>query len=144
MKPLHVNELLARRLGLLTHEEAVAVMRSEGDVSKSEGLSPHSRIRLEYNGTTVYATLYQVTSDMIAHDEVGLSEFAWKKLGLSGPAPVVISPAPQLRSMTHVRAKMFGRELSAEDAVEIVGDIVSGRFSDIQLCSFAHSDEFGR
>ncbi|MBA3067930.1 MAG: thymidine phosphorylase family protein [Hyphomonas sp.] len=136
MKPLGLNELRARQLGLLTHDEAVAFIRSDSDVSKSEGLSPHGRIKLQCNGATVYASLYQVTSDLIDHNEIGLSEYAWTKLGLTGPQPVTVSSAPPLQSMTHVRAKMFGEALSTEPAAEIVRDIVAGRFSDIQLSSF--------
>jgi thymidine phosphorylase len=136
MKPLGLNALKARRLGLLTHDEAVAFIRSDSDVSKSEGLSSHGRLKLQCNGATVYASLYQVTSDLIGHDEIGLSEYAWKKLQLDGPQPVVVSSAPPLQSMTHVRAKMFGEELGQDSAEEIVRDIVAGRFSDIQLSSF--------
>jgi len=136
MKPLGLNALMARRLGLMTHDEAVAFIRSDSDVSKSEGLSSHGRLRLQCNGATVYASLYQVTSDLIDHNEIGLSEYAWTKLGLTGPQPVTVSSAPPLRSMTHVRAKMFGEELGTESAASIVRDIVAGRFSDIQLSSF--------
>ena len=136
MKPLGLHALMARRLGLLTHDEAVAFIRADSDVSKSEGLSPHGRLKLQFNGATVYASLYQVTSDLIPHDEIGLSEYAWTKLGLTGPQPVIVSSAPPLQSMTHVRAKMFGEELGTHSAEEIVRDIVAGRFSDIQLSSF--------
>lgn len=136
MTALGLNELEARRLGLLTHDEAVAFIRSDSDVSRSEGLSSHGRIRLQCNGATVYASLYQVTSDLIGHDEIGLSEYAWIKLGLTAPRPVAVSSAPPLQSMTHVRAKMFDQELGADAATEIVRDIVAGRFSDIQLSSF--------
>jgi thymidine phosphorylase len=136
MKPLGLNTLMARRLGVLTHDEAVALIRSDSDVSKSEGLSSHGRLKLQCNGATVYTSLYQVTSDLIGHDEIGLSEYAWKKLQLDGPQSVVVSSAPLLQSMTHVRAKMFGAELERYPAEEIVRDIVAGRFSDIQLSSF--------
>ena len=131
--------LRARRLGLLTHDAAVAILRSDSDVSKSEGLASHARIRLECNGNTVYATLYQADSDLISGDEVGLSDFAWAKLGLSGPAAVTVAPAPPLKSMTRVRAKLFGQLLDASGAREIVDDIVAGSFSDIQLASFVTS-----
>ncbi len=142
MKPLGLNELNARRLGLLTHDEAVAYIRSDSDVSKSEGLSSHGRIKLQCNGATVYASLCQVTSDLIGHNEVGLSEYAWAKLGLSSPRPVTVASAPPLQSMTHVRAKMFGEELGMDAAAEIVSDIVAGRFSDIQLSSFVAACAF--
>lgn len=136
MTPLGLNELWARRLGLLTHDEAVAFIRTDSDVSKSEGLSAHGRIKLQCNGATVYASLYQVTSDLIDHNEIGLSEYAWTKLGLTDPQPVKVTSAPPMQSMTHVRAKMFGEELDTGSAAEIVGDIVAGRFSDIQLSAF--------
>ena len=136
MKDLFPNQLLARRMGVLTHEEAVAFMRSDSDVSRSEGLGPHSRIQLQCNGRTVYATLYQVTSNIVSPDEVGLSEYAWERLGLEEPAPVTVLHAPPLASMTHVRSKMFGKELTAAGAAAIVDDVVAGRYSDLQLSAF--------
>lgn len=41
MKDIFPNQLLARRMGVLTHEEAVAFIRSDSDVSRSEGLGRH-------------------------------------------------------------------------------------------------------
>lgn len=130
------NQLLARRMGVLTHEEAVAFIRSDSDVSRSEGLGPHSRIQLQHNERTVYATLYQVASGIIGPEEVGLSEYAWERLGLEGPAPINVLHAPPLASMTHVRSKMFGKELSAAGSAAIVEDVVAGKYSDIQLSAF--------
>ena len=133
---LAANELMASRLGLLTHEESVALIRSDCDVCKSEGLGSHTRIQLRCNGRTVYATLYQVTSDLVGEKEVGLSDIAWQKLGLAEPKPVSISPAPPLESMTHVRTRIYGGILTEASAALIVEDIVAGRFSDIQLTGF--------
>src|SRR3954451_23015905 len=75
--------LRAKRLGIRTHQEAVAYMRTDCHVCRSEGLTPQSRVLLSANGREIIATLHQVTSDLLKADEAGLSETAWDRLGVA-------------------------------------------------------------
>lgn len=68
-----VGALKARRLGVDTHDEAVVFLRQESHVCRAEGFAAHARVRLTYNGRSLIATLYQVSSDIVALDEAGLS-----------------------------------------------------------------------
>jgi thymidine phosphorylase len=127
------GQVRARRLGFDTQHEAVVMMHRECAVCRSEGLSAHNRVLLRANGRQVIATLYHVTSDLVRHDEAGLSESAWHRLGLRDGDLLSVSHPEPLDSMSLVRAKVFGGELSAEAFHSVVRDVVDGRYSDIEL-----------
>lgn len=130
------NTLRARRLGIDTQHEAVVFMRKDCPVCRSEGFTAHARVQLTHGSRSVIATLYQVTGDLLSHGEAGLSESAWRRLGLSdGEAIAVRHPRP-LPSLSKVRGKVYGRPFDAAALKEIVDDVVAGRYSDIHLSSF--------
>ena len=77
-----------------------------------------------------------MTGDLIAHDEAALSESAWTRLGLAeGDRITVTHPAP-LDSLSHVRSRIYGHDLSESSLHAIIQDIVDGKYSDIHLSSF--------
>jgi thymidine phosphorylase len=128
--------LAARRLGIDTHHEAVVFMRDDCPVCRSEGFAAQSRVRLARGERSVIATLYHVTGNLIGHDEAGLSESAWLRLGLVDGESITVSHPRPLASLSKVRGKVYGRALDAADLEEIITDIVAGRYSDIHLSSF--------
>jgi thymidine phosphorylase len=130
------NSVRARRLGLDTQYEAVVFMHKECDVCRSEGFSAHARVLLRNGKHQIIATLYQATGDLIAHDEATLSESAWTRLGLAeGDRITVAHPAP-LDSLSHVRSRIYGHDLSESSCHAIIQDVVDGKYSDIHLSSF--------
>ena len=70
------SSVRARRLGLDTQYEAVVFMHKKCQVCRSEGFNAHARVLLCNGNRQVIATLYQVTGDLIRHDEAALSESA--------------------------------------------------------------------
>ena len=70
------HALRARRLGVDTQYEAVVFMHKDCPVCRSEGFVAHNRLLLRAGDRHVIATLYQIASDLIAHDEAALSESA--------------------------------------------------------------------
>jgi len=126
----------ARRLGIDTQHEAVVLMRRDCHVCRSEGFTAHARVRLSHGDNVVIATLYHVTGDLLAPGEMGLSEIAWRRLGLSDGARVGVSHPPPIESFGSVRGKIYGRRLGGQDIQRVTTDIVAGRYSDIQLSSF--------
>ncbi len=130
------NTVRARRLGLDTQYEAVVFMHKDCPVCRSEGFIAHTRVLLCNGAREVIATLYQVTGDLLAHDEAALSESAWLRLGLrEGDQVVVTHPAP-LDSLSHVRSRIFGHDLGESAFHAIIADVVDGKYSDIDLSSF--------
>jgi len=128
--------LSVRRLGIDTQYEAVVFMRKDCPVCRSEGFAAQARVRLTRGERSVIATLYQVTGDLISHDEAGLSESAWQRLDLSDGETIAVSHPRPLESLSLVRGKVYGRPLDATALEKIVTDIVAGRYSDIHLASF--------
>ncbi len=130
------NTLHARRLGVDTQHEAVVFMRADCHVCRSEGFTAHTRVKLSCGAHSAIATLYQVTSDLLAHGEAGLSESAWKRLGLRDGDTISVSHPRSLESLRRVRGKVYGEILNDQAAREIIQDIVEQRYSDIHLSSF--------
>jgi hypothetical protein len=130
------SSIRARRLGLDTQYEAIVFMHKDCDVCRAEGFSAHTRVLLRNGDYHVIATLYQATGDLIAPDEAALSESAWTRLGLTdGETITVTHPAP-LDSLSHLRSRIYGHNLSEASFHAIMQDVVDGKYSDIHLSSF--------
>jgi thymidine phosphorylase len=69
-------------MGIDSSQEAIVFMRSDCHICRSEGFDAHARVKLSNGGRVVVATLYQVTSDLLAHGEAGLSETPWRRLDI--------------------------------------------------------------
>ena len=130
------NSVHARRLGLDTQYEAVVFMHKESHVCRSEGFTAHARVLLCHGAQQVIATLYQVTGDLVAHNEAALSESAWKRLGLKGGDHITITHPAPLDSLSHVRSRIYGHDLGEPSFHAIIKDVVEGKYSDIHLSSF--------
>jgi thymidine phosphorylase len=128
--------LQLRRLGIDTYDEPVIYMRADCPVCRSEGFSAHSRVTVALNGKRIVATLNIVTSELLRHDEVSLSESAWALLGAKEGDLVALSHPQPVDSLSHVRAKVYGRRLDAAQIEAIVNDIVARKYSDIHLAAF--------
>jgi thymidine phosphorylase len=136
--------LRIRRLGIDTYQELVVYMRSACQVCKSEGFEAQSRIELRCEGKRIVATLNVLHVDLLAVDEIGLSEAAWRALGgADGDLVMLAHPAPLL-SFSAVRAKIYGRPLTSDAAASVIGDICSGRYSDIEMAAFITACSGGR
>lgn len=99
-----------RRIGVLTQDEGIVFMRSDCIVWRTEGLSARSRAHLAANGRETLARLYQVDAQWLASDEAGLSEAAWRVLGVAKGDPIAALNAPAIQSFADVRRRLFGRE----------------------------------
>jgi thymidine phosphorylase len=128
--------LTAHRMGIDTHQEPVVYMRRECDVCRSEGFEAQSRVRIRNGNHAIIATLNVVDSELVPVNAAGLSEAAWKLLAVVEGTPIHVSHPRPLRSLSHVRGKIYGNELSREAIVEIIDDIVAGRYADVELASF--------
>ncbi|RYF40844.1 MAG: thymidine phosphorylase family protein, partial [Comamonadaceae bacterium] len=130
------NRLALRRMGIDTYQEPVLYMHGDCHVCRSEGFEAQSRVELALRDRTIVATLNVVTGEFLTPLQAGLSEAAWRLLGArEGDEATLRHPAP-LESMGHVRAKVYGRRLTATAADAVVGDIAAGRYSDLQLAAF--------
>jgi len=130
------NPLIARRLGIDTHNEAVIFLREDSHIVRAEGFAAHARVRVTNGRNSIIATLFHVNSAILHRNEAGLSEAAWKLLKLDGGGNVRVSHPVPLESLSMVRGKVYGRRLDAASLNTIVGDVTAGRYSGIHLSSF--------
>ena len=63
-----------RRLGINTHQEPVVYMRQDCHVAMSEGFYAHSRVQISTASHQTIATLVLVCSDLLSHQEAGISK----------------------------------------------------------------------
>ena len=132
----HKNKLRLRYLGIDTYKEAVIYIHANSAVCKSEGFESQSRIQVRYKDKSLIATLNKVSSDLLGTEEASLSLQAWKSLcAIEGEEIEVAHPVP-VTSLSHVRSKIYGNELQADELREIIYDIVQSRYSDIEIASF--------
>lgn len=132
----NANRLRARRLGVDTQFEAVVFMHKDCPVCRSEGFTAHNRIVLSAGNRQIIATLYQITTNLLGHDEAGLSESAWTRLGLNDGDSIVASHPDPLESLSYVRSRIYGNEFDQGAANAIISDVVDGKYSDIHLSAF--------
>jgi thymidine phosphorylase len=130
------NSIRVRRLGIDTQYEAVVFMHKECRICRSEGFTAHARVLLRSRSAEVIATLYQVAGDLISHDEAILSEPAWKRLELMEGETISVSHTTPLDSLSHVRSLIYGNQLGESAFHAIIGDVVDGKYSDIDLSAF--------
>ena len=128
--------LLLRRIGIDTYVDPVVYMRSDCHVCRSEGFEARTRVKVTLGERSIIATLNVVNDGLLAGHEAGLSEFAWRALGaVDGAAAHFAHPEP-VASDSRLRAKVYGARLNDADMQAIVGDIVRGLYSDLQLAAF--------
>jgi thymidine phosphorylase len=128
--------LKIKRMGLHTQREPVVLMRTDCAVCRSEGLAARSQVLLRAGAHEVSAILFQLDDGPLDHDEVGLSEAAWKLLGGREGELVQVTHLPPLESLRWVRRRIYGNDLSQTAFHEIVRDVVAGRYSDVHLSAF--------
>lgn len=135
--PERMAPLKARRMGIDTHHEPTIYLRAESPVCRSEGFESLSRILASsHDNKAIVASLNIITSDLIADDEVGFSEAAWKRLGVATDAPVWLSHPRPVQSLSHVRAKVYGHTLNQAQFSSIINDIVAGHYAEVHLAAF--------
>ena len=131
-----LHPLRARRLGIETQHEPIVLTHADCPVARSEGFAARAQVELSAGGRTALATLYQVTDDIIAIDEVGLSETVWRRLGVPDGAEIRVRHPQPLDSMSFVRAKVYGHRLDGDRLGSIIRDVVAERYSDVELAAF--------
>ncbi len=136
--------LKLRRLGIDTYKEAVIYMRKDCHVCRAEGFEVQARVRVSLNGKALTATLNMIRNGMLEAGEAGLSEHAWEKLGAKEGDEIYISHLPPVHSLSHMRSKIYGHALEADQMDSIINDIVAGNYSDIHISSFLTACAGGR
>jgi thymidine phosphorylase len=128
--------LRLRRLGIDTYTDPVIFMNRDCPIFRSEGFEARARVKVALDRRQIIATLHVVSETLLAVDEGGLSEFAWRALGATEGAHVRVSHPEPVESVSRLRAKVYGARLDAADMQAIIRDVAAGLYSDLQLAAF--------
>jgi thymidine phosphorylase len=119
---------------VFVHEEDVRTGRLGFNVLdrvRVVGVDPASGAERELTGTLNFCR-----DALIAPEEIGLSDVAFRDLGLPEGAPVDATIAPAPRSVDLVRAKLGGERLERAGFDAILADVVRHRYSRVELAMF--------
>ena len=129
--------LKVRKLGIDTCQETVAYLARHCKHYRAQEFVALARIEVWGGGRRIVATLNIVDDESImATDELGLSELAYRQLGLPSGAVVEIAQAGPPPSLDHVRAKIDGAELGPAAYHEIARDLAAHRYSKMEIAAF--------
>lgn len=125
------------RVPVDTGRENVAFISRRSRALKPEVFQAFSRVELTNTHRSLLATL--VISDdhaLVGPDEIGLAEPAFRRFGGAPDDLVAITPASLPKSLDHVQAKIRGQTLDTVAIREIIADITSHRYSDMEIAAF--------
>jgi thymidine phosphorylase len=129
--------LKARPLPFDTYRENVVVLARDNGVLRPERLAGAHRLEVKARGVTIIASpMISDDDSLIAADEVGLPQPAFRRLCIAPGDLVEIAPAPPPKSLDAVRAKIRGETLDAQRMGEVVADLVAHRCSDMEIAAF--------
>ncbi|MDF1678815.1 MAG: thymidine phosphorylase family protein [Legionellaceae bacterium] len=135
MKGKHAH-LTLKYLGIDTHNEAIIYMPSDCHICKSEGFDAQTRVQVTLGDTSIIATLNTIKGDLLKHNEASLSEHAWVLLSAKEGEQISITHPKPLDSVSYIRSKIYGHELTTKQTKRIIDDIVSGQLSDIHIAMY--------
>jgi len=129
--------LKLRRIAIDTFRENVAYMHRECEVYRAEGFQALAKVEIHAGRKRVLALLNVVDNgEIIAPDELGLSEQAFDQLDLREEHAVRVAPAEPPASLAAVHRKIAGEFLSYEEFLGLTRDIVDNRYSKMEMAAF--------
>src|SRR3569833_57042 len=138
MHPAHPHsQQIIRRVRLDSGREIIVVVSRQSKALRAEIFRGFSRVELRQGGKVLLATLLITDDDtLVAPDESGLSEPAFRRFAQGVGTQVTIRPASPPESLEAVRAKIRGRTLNQAEIGAIINDLAHYRYSDMEIAAF--------
>ncbi len=131
------STLKIRRVGIDTWRENVVYMHRDCPVVRAAGFQALSKVEVHANGQLILAVLNVVSDERIVSAcELGVSEDAFRRLGVEDGHSASIAHAEPARSIGALHRKISGERLGKEELASIVRDIADARYSKIELAAF--------
>lgn len=129
--------LKLKSIGIDTYPDNVAFLARQCEWYRPEEFKALKKIDVINGDTRLLSSLLIVDDEnILANDELGLSEQAFRRMGLAEGTLVTIEPSEPPRSLDHLRDKIHGYTLDARQIKEIVSDIAGYRYSEMEIAAF--------
>ncbi|MEH6474832.1 MAG: thymidine phosphorylase family protein [Sneathiella sp.] len=129
--------LLLKSVKIDTYPDNIAFLARHCEACRPEEFLALRKIDVIAGDKRIQASLLIVDDEnMVGLNELGLSEQAFRRLGLAEGAKVSIAPSRPPRSLEHLRSKIHGAALDREQITMIINDIVSHRYSEKEIAAF--------
>jgi len=130
------STLVLKNLGIETYKESIIYLRADSHMLLSEGFEAKTCVKVSLGKKSIIATINIITSNLLKVGEASLSQYAQELLHALEGEKIIVTHARPVESLSFVRSKIYGNELSSEEIEAIIFDIVSGYYSDIQISAF--------
>jgi thymidine phosphorylase len=131
--------LKVKKVAIRTHGEHIAFLSAHGAAYKPEVFKSLYKVVISVRGTasSVTATVNTVEDKgLLAPDEVGLAANTFEKLGVPEGTYIDLTLTSPPPSLDHVRRKIAGETLNAQEISGIVRDITAERYSKTEIAAF--------
>jgi len=129
--------LKLKRIAIDTYGDNVAFLARDCSVYRPEEYQAFKKIEIIHGDRKLQASLLIVDDQtIVGTEELGLSEQAFVRLGLLEGEAVVLAPAEPPRSLDHLRRKIHGHTLEPHQIEEIISDVASHRYSEMEIAAF--------
>ena len=129
--------LRLRRLPVDTYHEAVAYLPRRSTVYRPAEFQALAKVEVRAGDRRVIAVLNVIDhDDILAPDEVGLSQQGFQEFGVAEGTAVEVIQATRPESLEAVRRKIHGEELTGGDFDAIIRDIAAMRYSKMEIAAF--------
>ncbi len=129
--------LKLKKIPIESFEENIVYLHRNCSSFRAYDIKNLSRVEIHGGVNSLYASLY-ITDDIniVKPDELGANVSAFRRLSLPDGASVSISPSPPPPSLGSIKRKIAGNILSSGEYKSIINDIVSHRYSNLEVTSF--------
>ena len=129
--------LKLKRIAIDTYSDNVAFLARDCSVYRPEEYQAFKKIEINHGDRKLQTSLLIVDDQaIVGTDELGLSEQAFVRMGLSEGDKVSLAPAEPPRSLDHLRKKIHGHTLEPYQIEEIISDVASHRYSEMEIAAF--------
>lgn len=133
------SALKLRQVGIDTYRENVAYLHRDCQIYRTAGFQALAKVEVEAaGGASKIQAVLNVVDDVqiVAPDQLGLSQQAFRQLDLPDDASVCIAHAAPPSSVEAVHRKIAGERLDFQDYLSITREIVENRYAKIELAAF--------
>ena len=129
--------LTVRPLAIDTFRENTVLLSRDCRALRPERLAGVRKVEVRAGGRTLMASV-EICDDpaLVGPGEAGLTQPAFRRLGVPAGSAVTITPAPPPRGAAALRAKIAGATLTDDEIEAVVHDLADHRWSDIEISAF--------